>query len=134
MVADEVRGLAHRTQKSTEEINSVITGLESQAQLAVEGMAESKRLGDASALVIESTGQQLNTVLQKIRDIDGMNLSMAAATEQQTNVVGSIGQDMAQIEALTTECVRNLEVTRDSCLNLDAQASQLNHLLSRFKL
>ncbi|WP_372490492.1 methyl-accepting chemotaxis protein [Pseudomonas sp. WHRI 8519] len=134
VVADEVRALAHRTQKSTEEINSLIVGLEHQTQLTVEGMAESKRLGEASATVIESTGQQLSTVLQKIKDIDGMNLSVAAATEEQTNVVGAIGEDMAQIEALTAACAHNLELIRSSCVSLDAQALELNQMLTRFKL
>ncbi|BBI43231.1 methyl-accepting chemotaxis protein [Pseudomonas syringae] len=114
VVADEVRGLAHRTHQSTEEINTVISGLEAQTQMTVSGMTESKRLGEASATVIESTGQQLKTVLLKIRDIDGMNLSMAAATEQQTNVVDTIGEDMTQIEALNVACVQNLKHTQAS--------------------
>ncbi|WP_455884011.1 methyl-accepting chemotaxis protein [Pseudomonas protegens] len=134
VVADEVRGLAHRTQKSTEEINTVIAGLEAQSQVAVVGMRESKRLGDASVTVIASTGQQLSMVLLKIKDIDGMNMSVAAATEEQTNVVGAIGEDMAHIETLTRACVENLQLTKASCVRLDAQALELQGMLSKFRL
>lgn len=134
VVADEVRGLAHRTQKSTEEINTVIADLEAQTQMTVSGMSESKKLGEASTTVIESTGHQLTTVLLKIGDIDGMNLSMAAATEEQTNVVDAISVDMTQIEVLTAACVKNLEHTQASCLNLDEQSMALQKMLARFKL
>ena len=134
VVADEVRNLAHRTQESAEEIHRMISTLQQGAREAVGNMHESQKSSADSVTVANQAGERLDTVVQRIGEIDGMNQSVAAATEEQTTVVEALNMDIHQINVLNQQGMANLNETLRDCDALSHQASRLKQLVDSFRI
>lgn len=134
VVADEVRSLAHRTQESTQEIQQMILELQDGAREAVATMTESQRYSELSVEIANKAGERLGSVTKRIGEIDGMNQSVAAATEEQTAVVDSLNIDITQINSLNQTGVENLNSTLKACAELNQQAERLQHLVGSFRI
>ncbi|WP_238560647.1 methyl-accepting chemotaxis protein, partial [Pseudomonas aeruginosa] len=100
VVADEVRNLAHRAQESAQQIQKMIEELQIGAQEAVSTMTESQRYSLESVEIANRAGERLSSVTGRIAEIDGMNQSVATATEEQTAVVDSLNMDITEINTL----------------------------------
>ncbi|EPH5799317.1 chemotaxis protein, partial [Pseudomonas aeruginosa] len=94
VVADEVRNLAHRAQESAQQIQKMIEELQVGAREAVATMTESQRYSLESVEIANRAGESLSSVTRRIGEIDGMNQSVATATEEQTAVVDSLNMDI----------------------------------------
>ncbi|MDY0249915.1 MAG: methyl-accepting chemotaxis protein [Pseudomonas sp.] len=134
VVADEVRNLAHRTQTSAQEIQKMIEELQVGSHDAVITMTESQRHSEDSVTIANQAGESLGTVTERIGEIDGMNQSVATATEEQTSVVESINIDITEINTLNQEGVENLQATLRACEDLEQQATRLKHLVDSFRI
>ncbi|RRV03721.1 methyl-accepting chemotaxis protein [Pseudomonas sp. v388] len=134
VVADEVRNLAHRTQQSADEIHNMIGELQTGSQDAVLNMNQSQVSSQDSVEVANQAGSRLRDVTRRISDIDGMNQSVAAATEEQTAVVETLNVDISQINTLNQQGVANLNETLKDCAALSQQAGRLKQLVASFKI
>ncbi|MGY3259686.1 methyl-accepting chemotaxis protein [Pseudomonas chlororaphis] len=134
VVADEVRNLAHRTQDSAQQVQKMIEELQVGARQAVDTMTESQRESTSSVGIANQAGQRLGSVTQRIGEIDGMNQSVATATEEQTAVVESINVDITEINTLNQEGVENLQATLRACADLEQQAARLQQLVGSFRI
>ncbi|MBF8779615.1 methyl-accepting chemotaxis protein [Pseudomonas fulva] len=134
VVADEVRNLAHRTQESAQQVQAMIEELQVGARESVDTMGQSQRHSQDSKEIANQAGERLDSVTQRIGEIDGMNQSVATATEEQTAVVDSINMDINEINMLNQEGVENLQATLRACADLEQQASRLQHLVGSFRI
>ncbi|MGZ2770300.1 methyl-accepting chemotaxis protein PctA [Pseudomonas aeruginosa] len=134
VVADEVRNLAHRAQESALQIQKMIEELQVGAREAVATMTESQRYSLESVEIANRAGESLGSVTRRIGEIDGMNQSVATATEEQTAVVDSLNMDITEINTLNQEGVENLQATLRACGELEAQAGRLRQLVDSFKI
>ncbi len=133
VVADEVRSLAYRTQASTQEIHLMIDELQAGAQEAVDRMEVSGHLSEQGMAVANEAGACLHVINHHVGDIDGMNQAVATATEEQSSVIESLNVDIAQINSLNTENVKNLQSTLSACENLQSQIERLRGLVASFR-
>ena len=134
VVADEVRLLAQRTQKSTAEIQSMIERLQNHSDAAVKVIGDSSR---ASRLTIEQAGlagQSLNAIGQALRNLNGLNASIASATLQQAHVVEDINQNVTQAAGLSHSTALAAEQSSAASVHLKALSEQLNGLLRQFRV
>lgn len=134
VVADEVRNLAHRTQESAQQVQGMIEELQVGARASVGTMGDSQRHSQETVSIANQAGERLSSVTQRIGEIDGMNQSVATATEEQTAVVDSINMDINEINTLNQEGIENLQSTLRACSDLEQQAARLKQLVSSFRI
>ena len=134
VVADEVRLLAQRTQKSTAEIQLMIERLQGHSEAAVKVISDSH---SASQLTIEQAGQagaSLNAIGQALRNLNGLNASIASATLQQAHVVEDINQNVTQAAGLSHSTALAAEQSSAASVQLRGLSEQLDGLLRQFKV
>jgi len=134
VVADEVRLLAQRTQKSTAEIQQMIERLQSHSDAAVQVIGASSR---ASQLTIEQAhqaGQSLDAISEALHSLNGLNATIASATLQQSHVVEDINQNVTVAADLSHGTAVAAEQSSTASVHLKALSDRLNRLLSQFKV
>ncbi|WP_019408981.1 methyl-accepting chemotaxis protein [Pseudomonas psychrophila] len=134
VVADEVRLLAQRTQRSTAEIQTMIESLQKHSEAAVSVIASSSH---ASQLTIEQAtqaGQSLTTIGQALNNLNDLNASIASATLQQAHVVEDINQNVTQAAGLSQSTAVAAEQSSAASVHLKELSIQLNGLLRQFKV
>ena len=134
VVADEVRSLAGRTQTSAAEIQQMIEALQIGARESVTTMTESQQHSEESVNIANLAGKRLGSVTQRIGEIDNVNQSVAAATEEQTSVVEALNVDITEINTLNQQGVENLQSTLRACTELEREAGRLNQLVGSFRI
>lgn len=134
VVADEVRTLAKRTQQSTEDIQTMITALQTGVADIVAVMETgSKEAAETEKLATEAEAE-LQGILESVADISDMNTSVASATEEQTQVVDEINRTVTEINDLAFEGMeRSGSIDRIS-KSLDGYARELEQQTGRFKV
>ena len=134
VVADEVRLLAQRTQKSTAEIQAMIERLQGHSEAAVKVISDSH---SASQLTIEQAGQagaSLTAIGQALLNLNGLNASIASATLQQAHVVEDINQNVTQAAGLSHSTAVAAEQSSVASAHLRGLSEQLEGLLRQFKI
>ena len=134
VVADEVRSLAYRTQGSALEIQPMIAELQVGARESVNTLTESQQHSEESVSIANLAGTRLASVTLRIGEIDNVNQSVAAATEEQTSVVEALNVDSTEINMLNQAGVENLQSTLQACTELEREAERLNQLVGSFRI
>lgn len=134
VVADEVRLLAQRTQTSTAEIHTMIERLQKNSGAAVTVIMNSSRASQATVEQASQAGESLGQIAQALRNLSGLNASIASATLQQSHVVEDINQNVTQAAGLAQESTLAAEQSSAAGKQLGDLAEQLNRLLKQFKV
>ncbi|MGO1500457.1 MAG: methyl-accepting chemotaxis protein [Marinobacter sp.] len=112
VVADEVRGLAVRTHKATEEIQGVISELSRLSSSAVTSMKSSVNKAHEGVEATTESGEILSRILQNVQQISELNEQIAAATYEQSTTFNEVTTYM-------TDMHRNAEAVMESTDELD---------------
>lgn len=134
VVADEVRLLAQRTQKSTAEIQTMIEALQQHSDAAVNVIASSSQASQATIEQATQAGNSLTTIGQALSNLNELNASIASATLQQAHVVEDINQNVTQAASLSQNTAKAAEQSSADSAHLKELSVQLNGLLSQFKV
>jgi methyl-accepting chemotaxis protein len=133
VVADEVRGLAQRTQKSTEEIEALIGGLQHGSQQAANLMDSSRALTETTVELTRRAGTRLSEIAGAVSAIQSMNLQIAAAAEEQTAVAEEINRSVINVRNISEQTAAASEETAASSTELARLGNELQMLVSRFR-
>lgn len=134
VVADEVRLLAQRTQKSTAEIQVMIERLQNNSEAAVNVINESSKASQLTVEQARQAGESLNLISQSLRTLTGLNASIASAALQQAHVVEEINQNVTDAASLAHNNAVAAEQSSSASQHLNQLADQLNRLLGQFRV
>ncbi len=134
VVADEVRALAHRTQQSTQEIEQMISAIQSDSTQAVGAMNVSAQMASSSISVAQSADLSLKQIAEAITKINERNLLIATASQEQAQVAREADQNLTSIRELSIQSAAGASQTAAACSEMSNLAIELNHLVARFKV
>ncbi len=134
VVADEVRTLAQRTQESTDEIQAMIEKLQNAAQDAVRSMDISMKSTAETITIAEQAGVSLDSILQAVESIKGMNDMIASAAEEQSLVAEEISQNVGNIVDLSQTTAQSIQQVNQSSDELAGQADNLHNMVGQFRI
>ncbi|MDP9528738.1 methyl-accepting chemotaxis protein [Pseudomonas protegens] len=134
VVADEVRALAHRTQQSTQEIESMINTIEEGTEGAVSAMRNSNERAHLTLEAARASGLALDQITQAITMINERNLVIASASEEQAQVAREVDRNLINIRDLSTQTSAGANQSNAASQELSRLAVDLNALVNQFKL
>src|SRR5690606_29386134 len=133
VVADEVRALAHRTQQSTAEIETMIGNIQQGSERTVAAMQISDTMAASTRQQSQQAGDAFALVSAAVSQINERNLVIASAAEEQAQVANEVERNLVNIRDLSTQTAAGAEQTSAASRELSRLAVELNELVTRFQ-
>lgn len=132
VVADEVRKLAERTQKSLTEINSTISVIVQSINDASEEMSKgsegAKEISKKSTLIEETVNQSVGIINTLSVDIE----KLANESIQNAQSIGNSAKQIEFISSLSTQNANETKEIADASMQMQEMAKELSKKLERF--
>ncbi|GAA5141608.1 methyl-accepting chemotaxis protein [Thalassotalea piscium] len=132
VVADEVRGLAQRTQESTKEIYTVVDDLQRKITQAGTGMSEGIEQTKKVSMNIATSGEsmeEIGSLLDTIQDDMGQ---VATACVQQTKAINEISETMSEVNDFSEESTLLIQDLGVQAVELKNAVNGLERQLNKF--
>ncbi|WP_286238285.1 methyl-accepting chemotaxis protein [Neptuniibacter halophilus] len=134
VVADEVRGLAQRTQQSTEMIHQLIGDLQERANLSVSVMSEGTREASECIILVDQADSALNQISLAVKQMNDVNAQIASSAEQQSVVAEQISNSISNVRVIAEQSRAAADETANSSIALSDVANRLREMVQRFRL
>lgn len=134
VVADEVRKLAERTAKATEEIADKIRNIQSKSDASVSAMNASSSQAEGGVSLANDAMRALDEIVAATEKAMDMIQRIAVATEQLSATSEEIAQNMENIKSSIDQTVKLIETVRSISTKLYSQASALDASVEYFKI
>ncbi len=134
VVADEVRTLAGRTQESTHEIRIIIEQLQGGAKDAVDVMDEGMSATTVTVDEARNAAEYLEKITSATNMINGMNLQVATAVEEQSAVANEVKNNIVHVRESANVNLDSAVQTDESSKRLLATIIELGDNINGFRL
>ncbi len=134
VVADEVRTLANRTSKSTQDILDIITTLQSAARQASGSMQASNQKAEDGEAQVQKLEVVLTDATEHIDDIQKRMQGIATANSQQAAIATEVAKNVMTVNELADESVADIKQVEMSIGKLQSLSESLAEVLRHFKI
>ncbi|MBU0593383.1 MAG: methyl-accepting chemotaxis protein [Gammaproteobacteria bacterium] len=134
VVADEVRKLAERTTKATEEIAAMVNSMQESARSAVSTMDDAvERVGSGAALA-QQAGDAINQIKSGADQVVNVVNDISAALAEQSVASNDIAGHVERVAQMTEENSAAAGETASSAEHLHHLSVEMRSAVSRFKI
>ncbi|MGD8558845.1 MAG: methyl-accepting chemotaxis protein [Gammaproteobacteria bacterium] len=134
VVADEVRTLASRTQRSTEEIHDMIERIQSSANNAVSVMTNGCTQAQHTVEKATAADNALQEIGHTIESINNMNAQIATAAVEQSTVAEEINVNIDSINSSCEKTAAGATEVATASDELSRLSTHLQKLVAQFKV
>ena len=134
VVADEVRKLAERTAKATQEIGDMIRQIQKDTQGAVASMEEGTQKVVSGVTLANKTGEALATIADRVTETADMIEHIAVAAEEQSVATQEIAADLENVARVSKESAGGATESARASHDLSLLAAELQNIVSNFKV
>lgn len=134
VVADEVRALANRTQSSTNEINHIISEIQTGIQSVIQSITSTQQQSAQLQSKAMQSSDAISEILALIDNISSMTAQLASATEEQALVTEDINVNVSTISELTEQSLMANETHSHAAQSLQTISVDMSQTLGQFKI
>ena len=134
VVADEVRSLAHRTQQSIGEIQSVIEQLQQGTQEVVSAILSGHQQAQTTQQQALASVAVLERINEAIDTIHLMNEQIAQAVHEQSQVSNEISHNLSNIRGVSHSIIQGADSSARLSAELSSLAERQHALVGQFKI
>lgn len=134
VVADEVRSLANRTQRSTQDIREMISTLQSGTEAAAQTMRDNCELVGRTVEQTRNAQGALSKISQEVGAINRMNEQIASASVQQNAVAEEVAVNINRIHGSTVQSATGSKQVANASHELAQLADRLTEKVAFFKV
>jgi methyl-accepting chemotaxis protein len=134
VVADEVRALAHRTQQSTKQIETMISSVQNDTNNTVNAIKASSEQASSTLTIAHQTSTAFDIISRNISLITQQNVTIATAVEEQAMVAREVDRNLVNIRDISVQTASGANQTSASSEELARLAQNLNQLVLKFRL
>ncbi|MEZ8187478.1 methyl-accepting chemotaxis protein [Shewanella sp. 5S214] len=134
VVADEVRALANRTQSSTNEINHIISEIQTGIQSVIQSITSTQQQSAQLQSKAMQSSDAISEILALIDNISSMTAQLASATEEQALVTEDINVNVSTISELTEQSLMANETHSQAAQSLQTISVDMSQTLGQFKI
>jgi methyl-accepting chemotaxis protein len=134
VVADEVRKLAERTSKATQEIAGMIKHIQKDTEGAVVSMQQGTREVENGKVLAQKAGDSLNEIIAGAERVADIVTQVAAASEEQSRTSEQITQSIELITNVTQQSASGVRQIAHATEELNELTGNLQTLISGFKV
>lgn len=148
VVADEVRKLAESSQRSANQIASLVTTIQSSTKQSVEQMATTLQKVDEGVVVTHTAEErfanimtQIEGMTPKLESVSATTEEIASVTDQLANSIDNVSSHAQTTNAMTEEVTASAQSTLHSMNDMQTEmkrlaalAASLEHSITQFKI
>lgn len=134
VVADEVRSLAAKTQKSTVDIQGIINELQEQSKKADDFMLNNANLVDESYRMSQEISVAFKDIMAKVETMNEINALVATASEEQSSVTADISHRVENINHTVQISLENAHKISDVNIEISERIEAMKQEMAYFKL
>ncbi|WP_448563559.1 methyl-accepting chemotaxis protein [Thalassotalea ganghwensis] len=133
VVADEVRGLASRTQESTGHIQEIVASLQAAANNASGVMASSQQEAIESKSYTEQINSTFDNMLNALTQLDEHMSDIASTVTEQSITAGQMNESIVGIDQLASNTVEQANKLTEQVMVTEKRSEELLNNLHKFK-
>lgn len=134
VVADEVRALAHRTQESTAEIQTMIAEVQNGASTAAQAMQDGLTRTSETVTLADESRNSLTEISTAITHIKDMITQIATAAEEQSYATDEINKNVVLAVEQAQQSRQAALGSTTTADNLDRSSNQLRDMVNTFRV
>lgn len=134
VVADEVRKLAERTTKATNEIAEMIKHIQADTEGAVSAITEGNLEAEKGYSLATQAGEALRKIIEASQKVVDEVTQVASASEEQSSVAEEISVNIEGIRSVADQAASNIMQISNAADELNNLTTDLKKLVGQFKL
>jgi methyl-accepting chemotaxis protein len=133
IIADEIRGLAERSAKSTKQIADIISSIQSEASGVTKHLEEETNYVEMETNMASDTGTIFRQIETLIKNIGSVTFEIDTATEEQRSLTDKVSLSMEEVQRISQEVLNVVHDLTEISKSLADTSNFLMTSTSRFK-